>query len=169
MIKNMSDTCRTASQPSGFSLVELVVVIGIISILLVVGTYQFSQHSRKSAIEKQTKTLYADMMELRSRSMFEKKSRGLRLTATAYSIYSSATMTVIPVETRTLAAAVSWNNSNADIIFDTQGFVNAGLSSICAVGTNPAYFDSLVVSASRIRIGKLKEGTSCATANIDPR
>lgn len=169
MKKHMTDTFRAACQPDGFSLVELIMVIGLISIMLAVGTYQFSQHSRKSAIEKQTKTLYADMMELRSRSMFEKRSRGLRMAATGYSIYSSATMTVSPVETKTLTSAVVWNDSSADIIFDTQGFISAGLSSICTVSTNQANFDSLVVSVSRIRIGKLKEGMTCATANIEPR
>lgn len=159
----------SASQAGGFSLVELVVVVGIISILLSISTYLFSQHLRKSAIEKQIKTLYADMMELRSRSMFEKKSKGLRLATMGYSIYSSTTMTVTPAETKTLTSAISWNNPSADITFDTQGFINASLSSVCTDGANSAYFDSLVVSASRIRIGKLKEGMACATANIDPR
>lgn len=154
----------------GFSLIELVLVIALIATLTGIGTYQFAQFTRKSAIEKQTKTLYSDLMELRSKAIFEKKSRGLKLTVTGYSIYSSATMTasVNPVETKTLTAAITWNNSS-DIILDTQGFVQATLSSICTVDTNPANFDSLVVSTSRIRMGKLKGGASCATANIDAR
>jgi len=153
----------------GFTLIELIIVIALIAILSGIGTFQFTQYSRKSAIEKQTKTLYGDLMELRSKSIFEKKSRGLRLTATGYSIYSSATMTVNPVETKTLTVPITWNNS-ADIILNNRGFVQATLSSVCTTNANSANVDSLVVSESRIRMGKLKEGTTCGnTANIDAR
>lgn len=153
----------------GFTLIELIIVIALIAILSGIGTFQFTQYSRKSAIEKQTKTLYGDLMELRSKSIFEKRDRVLRLTPTGYSIYSSAETAVNPVETRTMPSPITWNNSG-DILLNNQGFVQATLSSVCATTANSANVDSIVVSPSRIRMGKLKEGTTCGnTANIDAR
>jgi prepilin-type N-terminal cleavage/methylation domain-containing protein len=153
----------------GFTLIELMIVIALIGILSAAGTYQFSRFLKKTAIEKQTKSLYGDLMELRSKGVFEKKSRGVRLTAKGYSIYSSVTMdSVNPLEAKVLSATIIWNNSG-DIILDAQGYVQSTLSSICAKDSNPADFDSLVVSTSRIRIGKLKEGANCDTAHIDAR
>lgn len=148
----------------GFSLVELLIVIALISILSAVGTFQFSQYSRKSEIEGQTRKLYGDLMELRGKAMFEKTSRGVRMTSTSYSIYSSAAMAGIPLETKTLKAPIQ-RNSTEDIMFDTRG-ITTNKMTVCTTESNSASVDSIVVSSTRIQLGKLKEGTNCDDANV---
>lgn len=153
---------------NGFSLVELIITIALISIMLGLATFQFTQFSRKSQVENQTRKFYGDLMELRSQAMFEKRNRGVKLSTSTYSIYSSEVMTVAPEQVITLKAPIKWNNS-ADIIFDTRGMlkdepVDAG--SICVVEKNDAPVDSIVVSMTRIKLGKLKEGMDCKSDNI---
>ena len=154
---------------TGFSLVELIITIALITIMLGLATFQFGQYSRKSQVENQTRKFYADLMELRSQAMFEKRSRGIKLSSAGYSIYSSEVLTVAPLEVTALKAPITWNNS-ADIIFDTRGMLATGVGgSICAAEKNDAPVDSLVVSMTRIKLGKLKEGMDCKSENIDAK
>ena len=153
----------------GFSLVELMVVIGLISVLLAAGTFQFSQYSRKSGIESQTRKMYGDMMELRAKAMFEKRSRVLRLSSTSYSIYSSESMTGSPLTTTALKVPIIWTTpSDTDIIFDTRG-MTVDNKTICISETNAAVVDSLVVSMTRIQLGKHRPDTDCDGDHVDAK
>lgn len=152
----------------GFSLIELLITIALITIMLTVASFQFSAYSKKSGVESQTRRLYGDLMELRSKAMFEKRSRAVKLSALSYSIYSSEVTTVSPVQVTTLKAPIQWNNSS-DIIFDSRGMLDTvDNSSICVSETNSAPVDSIVVSMTRIKLGKFKEGATggCKSANI---
>ena len=153
----------------GFTLIELLIVIAIIGILAAIGTFQFSEYSKKSAIESQTRKLYSDMTEQRGKALFEKKPRRIKVTASTFSLYSSATLTSYPIAITTLKYPITSNNYT-DIIFDTGGMLD-GVSnqSICVTETNSASIDSIVVSETRIRLGKKKEGTNCAADNINAK
>ncbi len=150
----------------GFTLVELVVVIAIIAILTTIGTMQFAGYSRKTNIENQTRKLYDDIMEMRSLALYEKRNRGLRLSASSYKLYSSETMSVNPVTTVNLTTPITYN-SGSDIIFDTRGLLKTvDNSTICVSSSNDASVDSVVVSMTKITLGKLDDGASCVHDNI---
>ena len=152
----------------GFSLVELVVVIGIIGILLSIAAFGFAQYTRKSQITNQTRLLYGDLMEYRTKALYEKKNWTIKISASGYGIYSSANTAVAPVSTVALRHGVDINNT-ADIVFDSQGLANVSGKSVCVSSANDAAVDSVVISATRVQIGKKKEGVSCAATNIDAK
>lgn len=147
---------------NGFSLIELLITIALITIMLSIATFQFSAFSKKSGVESQTRKLYGDLMELRSKAMFEKRSRGIKLSALSYSIYSSEVMTVNPIQVTALKTPINAE----EIIFDTRGMLQSAATSVCVSETNSAPVDSIAVSTTRIKLGKLKEGMGCISENI---
>jgi len=150
---------------AGFTLVELLVVIGIISLLLGIGTIQFSRYTLKYDTESQTRKLYGDLLEIRSRALFEKESKALVLSADAYSLYASTDTTATPVETVTLKRPITFNGSGAEIVFDTRGML-LNSKTICVSEENDAAVDSVVVSTARVQLGKRNGGMACNAANI---
>lgn len=148
---------------AGFTLVEVIITMAILTILLSFATFQFQAFTRKAEVESQTRKLYANMMELRSSAIFSKRDRAMKMAASSYSIYSSSEMSVNPVETISLRIPIQWN-STGEIIFDTRGLMDND-SSICVSESNSASVDSVVISTTRIKIGK-REGASCASANV---
>lgn len=153
---------------AGFTLVELLVVIGLISLLLGIGTFQFAQYLRKSAVESQTRKLYSDLLEFRSRALFEKRNKTMKFTATSYAKYSTTTTTGAPVEIISLKRPITRNNS-ADIVFDARGMLPNAASSgqtICVTEENDAAVDSVVVSMTRVQIGKRDEEMACDDDNV---
>lgn len=155
----------------GFSLTELMIVIALIGILSAMGTFAFSQYSKKSQIASQTRLLYGDLMEYRIKTLYEKKNWTFKVAATSYGIYSSANITVSPVKVITLKHSVESDNSDP-VVFDTMGMtsISSGSSkSVCIVSENDAAVDAVVISTSRIQMGKKKVGVGCVAANIDAK
>lgn len=146
-------------------MIELMVVIALIGILSAIGTFGFSQYSKKSHISNQTRLLYGNLMEYRAKALYEKKNWTLKVSATGYGIYSSAETSVSPVSTVVLKYPIGFNIT--EIEFDNQGLTN-DFGAICAASQNDATVDSVVISKTRVQIGKKKEGTTCVAANIDP-
>ncbi len=149
----------------GFSLIELVVIVALIGTLSAIGTFGFSQYSRKSQITNQTRQLYGDLMEYRIKAMYEKKNWTFKISAGSYGIYSSSNTTVSPVTTVTLKQNVE-SDSTTDIVYDTHGLANVSGKSVCVSATNDATVDSVVISETRVQVGK-KTGVSCVAANIE--
>ena len=152
---------------SGFSLVELIVIMAIMGILLGIGTLNFSQMSRKSAVESQVKTLHADLMAVRSEALFRKRERALTIGGSTFAVYSSRTVTGTPVKTRALKYPVK--NAGAVVIeFDTLGLSRFAVPEAVCISSpddSPAT-DSVVVTRSMIFMGKLKPGMECNDENV---
>lgn len=148
----------------GFSLVELIVVIAIISTLLAISWFLFSAYTRKSQMESQTHILYGDLVEARTKALYEKKIMTLQFTANSYTIAADGTV----VTTRRLAYPVEWNNA-ADVEFGTTGLLNnaaADGKTICITESNNSPVDAIIISMTRVQIGKKNEGTACASTNV---
>ena len=157
----------------GFTLIELMIVIALIGILLSAATFGFSQYSRKSKMESQTRFLYGDLIEYRTKAMYEKRNWTFKLSAAGYGIYSSPNTDVSPVTAVVLKHPVDVGSTVTEIEFDTQGLIKSldddDLGSVCVTNANNAAVDSVVISKTRVQIGKKREGTNCAAANIDAK
>lgn len=159
----------------GFSLVELLTVIALIGILSAMGTFGFSRYLVKTRITNQTRLLYGDLMEYRTKALYEKKNWTFKISATGYGIYSSANTTVTPVRTVSLKYDVITDNSD-DVIFDTKGQIRFSsdindpslTQAACVSSSNDAVVDSVAISATRVLVGK-KTGADCVAANINPQ
>ncbi len=164
----------------GFTIVELVVVIAIISVLLSLATISFSKWSRKNNIESQAKTIYADLMNTRAQALYQKNGgQTVKIVSRTISTYSPiiATTDTTTAPTRRTALTFSVATSLADLQID---FDQDGVATINGVATNDnsciciqprnsdAAYDSIVVSRTNIELGKLN-GTGCSSANIRPQ
>lgn len=155
--------------PRGFTLIEVLLVITVIGILAAISMFQLTEFFKKSGIESQTRQMYSNMMEQRSKALFEKKTRRVKVTASTFSLYSSEVLTAIPIASTNLKYPIESDNYT-DILFDASGMIgNVSNQSICIVETNSSSVDSIVVSETRIRLGKKKEGTSCDADNINAK
>lgn len=156
----------------GFTLVELIVVMALISILLTIGAIQFNSYTTKGKIESQIKMMQSDLAEARVQALFQKRPRAVVITGSQFSLYSSLATSGSPVLQKTLDYPVQSNGTGA-INFDASGLlsnVGTGRSICLSVGNNPATIDSIVFSTTRIYSGKwnLPEGSNdqCKAENI---
>ena len=66
---------------SGFSIVELVVVVGIISILLTIASINYNRWQVKNNIERQTNEMYMEITEARQLALTTRQARGISFSA----------------------------------------------------------------------------------------
>jgi len=161
----------------GFTLVELMVVVGIAGILFAIATMNWNQMQVKSGIETEIKTMHADLMEVRQQALYTKQKRKVVISGQSYKAYPGTVTTVTPVLSKQLRFPVLWSGSGAlELEFDTQGMAGSPGTEyfICVAPTgsltqlNSASVDSLVVSAAQINLG-LRTGGACDSDNIQKK
>jgi prepilin-type N-terminal cleavage/methylation domain-containing protein len=156
---------------SGFTLVELIVVISIIAIISSIATLSWNRMVMKNTIESQVKTVHADMMGVRLDALYGKRARSVIFNGKTFNIYSSTVTTVAPVSSRTFKYNFKPTGSST-VNFDTSGMANGTQSTFCVDPYNDfnvaldAAVDSIVVSQARINLGKRDEGGNCVTGDI---
>lgn len=154
----------------GFTLTELMVAIVIISILIGVAGYSMRGRMMGYRIENQVKGMYADLMNARARAMQQNRNHFIQVTAANYQIFEDTNEDGIfnagdnPLwpAAKPLEYAPSWTNT---IIMDTKGLVSnnvtpLGATIIFSIGNNVTDYDCIVLSTTRINIGKM-EGVDC--------
>lgn len=147
----------------GFTLVEMIVVMALLALLMTISTLQFNRYVKKSGIESQMKTMHAEIMKVRSRSLLERSSRSFGVTANDLLTYSAPDG----------GGAVAHNALKYPVVSDTSIVINfnsMGVAStsmtICIAETgNDAAVDSIRVTPTMVQMGK-RSGTSCDSGSF---
>jgi prepilin-type N-terminal cleavage/methylation domain-containing protein len=159
-------------QQRGYSLVEMVVIIGIISIVLAIATPNFNDYLKRFRTEAQARMLYSELLTARANALYQRRETRVKLYANKFEIYSSACDSgsgVAPISTQILRYPIVWNQSGNSIDFDERGMgLNTGCICIDA-GEGTGGVDSVVISDLRVRIGKKDKGDDCKATNITVR
>lgn len=156
----------------GFSLVELIVVMGIIGTILGIATLNFNNWMRKSQIERQTRELFTDLNTARTESIYRKMRHSLVFNTDGtgyimkrYSSLNESTSAGTTINTKlttyliTKRTGSNFNLSDKTFMFDTRGMTNDWNT----VRSNPvdtgASVDCIVISDARTNMGKMENGS----------
>lgn len=160
----------------GFSIIELVVVIGLIAIMLTLATLDFSAWQRKSRVERYTKELFSDIQDARMRAAFTKRVQRLEFGAQQVVFRSfSSEGDILGTIVNTKNIPLSFTRNTADspapsslIEFDTRGIIsNPIVQVICFTTTEDAAYDALIITPALTSMGKVtNRGNACARTNV---
>jgi len=160
----------------GFSLIELIIVIGLIAIMLSLATIEFGTWQRKSIVERYTKELYSDIQDARMKAAFTKRVQRLEFGAqqVVFRSFSSAgDVAGTIVSTKRFPLAFTRNLSDspapADLVdFDTRGIMSSPIVQvICFTTTVDAAYDALIITPALTSMGKVtNRGNACARTNV---
>lgn len=147
-------------QRGGFTLVELVVVIGLFLLMLSAGVPVYSTWKKKQDTESQIRKLYSDLQFARMKAYSEKVVYGVWWGAnnpfSSYSVRRDTNGDGVPdqdVYSVALKLPVTSKASQQNITFDGRGFATVLNSLYINSGTNAAT-DCVSVSRTRIMPGK---------------
>lgn len=155
----------------GFTLVELIVVIGIAAVLTTLATLGWNRMTTKAAIEGQIKTVHADLLRIRLEALYGKRERRVDIDGINFKMYSSNVQTTNPQQIKNFKYPF---NASRTVIFNTSGLASGYEGSVCVdpysnlAVENSAYVDSLVVTDGRISLGK-RTGSGCVSDDITKR
>jgi prepilin-type N-terminal cleavage/methylation domain-containing protein len=160
----------------GFSLVEIMVVVGLVAILLAIALPRFAVLLKHGRIDSQTRMIYGELLQARANALYQRRGTRVKLYPGSFAVYSSASdgPSVTPVASQALSFPIEWNNGAGDVEFDARGIALSGRS-ICIAGREETgAVDSVVVSDTRVSIGKKNidrkdDQWDCAASNITVR
>jgi prepilin-type N-terminal cleavage/methylation domain-containing protein len=141
----------------GFSLIELIAVIAIISTILAIAVPNYHDWQVKSSVEKQMKEMKADMDSTRLAAIQQKQEEGVVMAANSYTIkvYSS------PDDPDDAGTVVSVKNvsypiqtDGGVIRFDVRGLLRGANQNVWTTAAPDAAFDSLNISTARTDLAK---------------
>lgn len=149
----------------GYSLIEVVVVIGILSTLAVIGTVNFRKYLERYRVEAQTRMLYQELLKARSDALYRRREIRLRIYPERFELYSSNDVGVAPLRTLPLSFTLRCKGEEeggggVTVVFDSRGVAEKGCS-ICLDRESDSPVDSVVVYKTRVRIGKNEDPSVC--------
>ncbi|UFS69643.1 prepilin-type N-terminal cleavage/methylation domain-containing protein [Geomonas sp. RF6] len=154
----------------GFSLIELVVVLCIVSILLGIAVLRFSDYIRRSRKEAQTRMIQTEIMQARLAALTERRGRRVKLKRTSFEVYSSTQDDEDGASPRVrlqLNYPITWNCTGTAIDIDDRGIISPPFRSICMEESGDRNLtDSVVLYYTRVNLGSRKEGKDCASEFI---
>jgi prepilin-type N-terminal cleavage/methylation domain-containing protein len=161
----------------GYSLVEMVVVIGIISILLSIATLRFNEYSKRYRMEAQTRLIYNELLQARINALYQRRTTRVKLYPNRFEIYSSThddTAGVAPVRTHPLSFPIICTGDEVaakgyPVVFDSAGIAVESRTLCLDEGDALAAVDSVVISKTRVRIGKKDNPDECDPNKISTR
>lgn len=165
---------------TGFSLIELIVVIAIISILLAIAAISGSSWLQRYYVENQTKEMYADLMNARVSALQRNRPFFVKMAPNQYAIYEDTYSAATPTSPEGDGLLQTANdrlvmqktirytlNSSIDItatniVFSTNGLAFPDGTTIWFTSTADPATDCIALSTTRILMGK-KNGTNCTS------
>lgn len=171
---------RTKSNNTGVTLVELLVIVSIIGILAIALGFSYQGWMGNYRIESQTKQLYSDLMDARTRAMTRNRMHFVVLNTTDYSIYEDSNDNNVPnpgagpsddhpipeycvpgtfnVRPKIIQYNLGWTGT---IPFNTRGLTTSAATITIPLtlpsGAKPDY-DCIRVHQSKIRTGQMTGG-----------
>ena len=159
-------------QARGYSLVEMVVIVGIISILLVIGTLKFREYFTRYRTESQTRMLFSELQRTRANALYQRRATRVKLYASRFEVYSSKAdcdSGVAPRSSQSLSLPITWSQNGNNVDFDENGIASVPRS-ICLESCDGAgTVDSVVVHFIRVSVGKKDKGDLCRGESISIR
>jgi len=162
------------SLQAGFSLIEMVVVLGIAAIFMAIATFSFHSFNVKTNIESQVKQMAIDLNQMRMRAITAKKIQGVKLTEFSYtfydysSVYDNNTTKPLPggahtVRTSQLSALPSTKFANSVFQIDAQGMLLGSNSQTIYLlgGYNVGSVNCVLLTATRALTGKQNASGGC--------
>lgn len=158
----------------GFSLLELVVLMALVSILLTIATLNFKEYLDRSRMEAQTRFLYGRLLKARVDAVCQRRSTVVKIYPQRFEVYSSQLDNrsgVEPLQTHRLSYPITSNGvwdatGGCSITFERDGLSNQNLSICLEPSAGSGGVDSITVFSTRISIGKKDGGDACKTDNI---
>jgi len=176
----------------GSTMIELLVAVCIIATLATAIGFSYADWMGKYKVEKATKELYADLMNVRCMAMTKNCDHFVDFNSPAPSagngtyriaedtngddegdadadgIIDAAGHTILPSFPKTVAYPIANNFTSKIINFDKRGIVQPS-GTICFFTDNEPDYDCIVISQTRIIMGKLKkqpsDGGECKAEN----
>lgn len=152
----------------GYSLVEMVVVIGIVSVLLGIGTLRFNEYMVRYRVDAQTKLIHSELLQARADAVFQRRGTRVKLYTDHFETYSSLAdgdSGVAPVRNQALDFPIVWNNGG-DVKFDVRGMAS-GWGTVCVdAGDGSSATDSIVISSTMVNLGRKDKGAVCNADDI---
>lgn len=160
---------------SGFSIMELIFVIAILSTLMAIATLSGHAWMERYQMEGQVKQMYADFMSARASAMQRSRMFFVRLAANQYSIYEDTFPStdgngsldsglgqdrLVTQKTLQYTLNANINIALTNVIFSANGLASPDPTTVWFTSTaNPAS-DCITLSTTRILMGKYN-GTNC--------
>ena len=163
-------------QTRGYSLVETLVLLGLIAIVLAYATPRFAQYLKGYRGEGQMRMIYAELQQARANALYLRRTTRVKLYRNCLEVYSSAQdrlQGAAPVLSKALGDSITSNGSGDGekgypIDFGVNGLAT-GRCSICLESSVGGGLDSVVVAGTRVMIGTKDKGDDCKAENITAR
>ena len=160
----------------GVTLMELIIVIAIMMILATLSTIAFKQYTEKANVESMVRTLYADLMDVRSQSIMQRDTRQVIVSPTGLTVFNGAKAMIY--KSKGFNFPVQFSSVYGIVDFDTNGMASPDLPAyttlpfaICVypagtpLGGTGAQVDAVVISQTLIQMGKVTGG-GCSSDKI---
>lgn len=149
----------------GFSIIEMIIVLAVITILGGIATLNFNRMNRKAEAERQLRYLHADLFSAKIRSVQQSRRHAIIFGPKSYSFvgYStedgseeSGTVLASRKLTYNVCKASGKTLTGSRIDFDNRGLSSSMDTIRLAEGGLSESLNCIAVSRGRINIGKMK-------------